>query len=115
MAAAYSWADLVVSRAGAMTIAELTVAGVASVLVPFPYATNDHQTRNAQFVSERGAAILLAQQEFEVYSLVKIFQKLEIATQHRLRIQQMAQAASELGKKDAVKLVAKYCMEAIHA
>ncbi|TZF83426.1 undecaprenyldiphospho-muramoylpentapeptide beta-N-acetylglucosaminyltransferase, partial [Lysobacter lacus] len=61
MAAAYAWADLVVCRAGALTLAELCAVGVASVLVPFPQATDDHQTKNAQFLVERGAARLLPQ------------------------------------------------------
>ncbi|MDR1076816.1 MAG: undecaprenyldiphospho-muramoylpentapeptide beta-N-acetylglucosaminyltransferase [Xanthomonadaceae bacterium] len=61
MAAAYGWADLVVCRAGASTLAELCAAGVGSVLVPFPQAVDDHQTRNAEYLSERGAALLLPQ------------------------------------------------------
>jgi hypothetical protein len=56
MAAAYGWADLVVCRAGALTLAELCAAGVGSVLVPFPQAVDDHQTRNAEYLVERGAA-----------------------------------------------------------
>lgn len=61
MAGAYAWADLVVCRAGALTLAELCAAGVASVLVPFPQAVDDHQTKNAQYLVERDAARLLPQ------------------------------------------------------
>jgi UDP-N-acetylglucosamine--N-acetylmuramyl-(pentapeptide) pyrophosphoryl-undecaprenol N-acetylglucosamine transferase len=63
MAARYAQADLVICRAGALTVAELAAAGVASVLVPFPHAVDDHQTGNARFLSEAGAAILLPQKE----------------------------------------------------
>src|SRR5690606_4375179 len=61
MADAYAWADLVVCRAGALTLAELCAVGVGSVLVPFPQAVDDHQTRNARYLVDRGAALLLPQ------------------------------------------------------
>lgn len=115
MAGAYGWTDLVVSRAGAMTVAELTAVGVAAVLVPFPYATNDHQTRNAQYMSENGAAFLLPQQDLNNDSLLEIFRNLEVQTHSRNRILEMACAARALGRPDAVNVVAQQCMEAIHA
>jgi len=61
MAAAYEWADLVICRAGAATVAEIAAAGIASVLIPFAYAVDDHQTRNAEYLAEAGAAIILDQ------------------------------------------------------
>ena len=61
MAEAYAWADVVVCRAGALTLAELCAVGVGSVLVPFPQAVDDHQTRNARYLVDRGAALLLPQ------------------------------------------------------
>jgi len=61
MAAAYAEADLVVCRAGATTVAEIAVAGVASILVPFPHAVDDHQTVNARFLADAGAAVLAPQ------------------------------------------------------
>ena len=61
MAAAYAWADVVICRAGALTLAELCAAGVGSLLVPFPQAVDDHQTKNAQYLVDRGAAHLLPQ------------------------------------------------------
>jgi UDP-N-acetylglucosamine--N-acetylmuramyl-(pentapeptide) pyrophosphoryl-undecaprenol N-acetylglucosamine transferase len=61
MAAAYGWADLVIGRAGALTIAELCAAGVGSILVPFPGAVDDHQARNAEFLSERGGGVWMRQ------------------------------------------------------
>src|SRR3546814_13455035 len=59
MAGAYAWADLVICRSGALTLAELCAVGVASVLVPYPHAVDDHQTRNAEFLVEQSAAVLL--------------------------------------------------------
>ena len=63
MAEAYGWADLVLARSGALTVAELAAAGVGAVLVPFPAAVDDHQTRNAAFLVDAGAATLLPQSE----------------------------------------------------
>jgi UDP-N-acetylglucosamine--N-acetylmuramyl-(pentapeptide) pyrophosphoryl-undecaprenol N-acetylglucosamine transferase len=64
MAAAYAWADLVVCRAGALTVSELAAAGLPAVLVPFPGAVDDHQTRNAAYLVDQGAAALVPQPEF---------------------------------------------------
>lgn len=72
MAAALSWADLVVCRAGALTLAELAVVGVASILVPFPFAVDDHQTHNARFLADAGAALLLPQTQFNATSLAEL-------------------------------------------
>lgn len=69
MAAAYAWADVVVCRAGALTIAELAAAGLSAVLVPFPGAVDDHQTRNAQHLVAVGAAVLIPQAEFSAQRL----------------------------------------------
>ena len=69
MAGAYEWADLVICRAGALTVAELAAAGVASILVPFPHAVDDHQTANARFLANAGAAILLPQNELSAEKL----------------------------------------------
>ena len=63
VAAAYQWADLVLCRAGATSVAELAVAGKPAVLVPFPYATHDHQTYNAQVMVDQGAALLVAEKD----------------------------------------------------
>ena len=64
MAGAYAWADLVICRAGALTIAELTAAGLGAILVPFPYAVDDHQARNAESFSSGGAGIVIPEHEF---------------------------------------------------
>ena len=106
MAQQYAQADVVICRAGALTIAELAAAGVASVLVPFPFAVDDHQTQNARFLSEQGAAILLPQTELSAERLAQLLCELT-----RERLLAMAQAARSLAKADATAQVAKVCME----
>jgi hypothetical protein len=64
MAEAYAWADLVICRGGALTVSELAAAGVASILVPYPHSVDDHQTRNAQFLAQVQAAIVMPQGQF---------------------------------------------------
>jgi UDP-N-acetylglucosamine--N-acetylmuramyl-(pentapeptide) pyrophosphoryl-undecaprenol N-acetylglucosamine transferase len=104
MAQQYAQADVVICRAGALTIAELAAAGVASVLVPFPFAVDDHQTHNARFLSEQGAAILLPQQELSAEKLARLMRDLS-----RERLSVMAQAARSLAKPDATRQVAQIC------
>ena len=72
MAGAYAWADLVVCRAGASTVAELATAGVASVLVPFPYAVDDHQTANAGALVKVGAAELIQERDLSAQRLADL-------------------------------------------
>jgi UDP-N-acetylglucosamine--N-acetylmuramyl-(pentapeptide) pyrophosphoryl-undecaprenol N-acetylglucosamine transferase len=105
MAGAYEWADLVICRAGALTIAELSASGSASILVPFPQAVDDHQTANARFLANAGAAILLPQPELtaEKLSLMR--------TLSRGQLQQMAEKARALAKPDATAVVAGVCMD----
>ncbi|RLJ67762.1 undecaprenyldiphospho-muramoylpentapeptide beta-N-acetylglucosaminyltransferase [Sulfurisoma sediminicola] len=105
MAAAYAWADLVICRAGALTVAELAAAGVASILVPFPHAVDDHQTGNARFLANAGAAILLPQAELTPETLALI------RNMNRDQLQQMAEKARELAKPDATTAVANACKE----
>jgi len=106
MAQQYANADVVICRAGALTIAELAAAGVASVLVPFPHAVDDHQTYNARFLSEQGAALLLPQTELNAEKLAQLLREM---TSEKLLA--MAQAARNLAKPDATAQVAKVCME----
>ena len=106
MAQQYAQADVVICRAGALTIAELAAAGVASVLVPFPFAVDDHQTRNARFLSEQGAAILLPQKEWSAEKLAQLLRELT-----REKLLAMAQAARSLAKPDATAQVAQICAE----
>src|SRR5918911_4560554 len=77
MARAYSEADLVICRAGAVTIAELSAGGMASILVPFPHAVDDHQTANARFLADKGAAILLPQSELTAERLAALIAGLD--------------------------------------
>jgi len=105
MAGAYAWADLVICRAGALTIAELAAAGVASILVPFPHAVDDHQTGNARFLANAGAAILLPQAELTPETLALI------RNMDRDQLLQMAEKARELAKPDAAAAVANACKE----
>jgi UDP-N-acetylglucosamine--N-acetylmuramyl-(pentapeptide) pyrophosphoryl-undecaprenol N-acetylglucosamine transferase len=106
MARRYAEADLVICRAGAITVAELSAGGVASVLVPFPHAVDDHQSANARFLSERGAALLLPQAELAPEKLAATLRALD-----RPRLLEMARRARGLGKPDAARLVAARCME----
>ena len=112
MAAAYAWADLVVCRAGAMTVAELAAAGVASILVPFARAADDHQTVNARFLEEREAAVLLPQ---AVFSAARLTALLTSFTDNRTLLARMAAKARACAIPDATAAVAQLCREAAHA
>lgn len=111
MAEAYAWADLVICRSGAMTISELSVAGLAAILVPFPFAVDDHQTANARLLQAAGAAQLLPQSEMTTDTLAKQLQN--ILQQGRGQLLKMAQAAHHLGQPDATRVVAQHCLELI--
>ena len=102
MAAAYAWADLVVCRAGALTLAELCAAGVGSVLVPFPQAVDDHQTRNAEYLVEHGAALLLPQGANLALELRTVLTTLSADPTRRL---EMAESARALARPDAAQRV----------
>lgn len=112
MAAAYSWADIVLCRAGALTIAELCAVGIASILVPFPSAVDDHQTANARFLSGLGAAILLPETELEKNKLVEILTQLSHA---REQLARMACAARKLARPEATRIVGEICMGGAYA
>lgn len=103
----YDWADVVICRAGAMTVAELAAAGVASVLVPYPHAVDDHQTFNARYLSDKSAAILIQQKDLTVEKLVDVLRSLD-----REKTMQMANIARALGKPESTELVADACVEA---
>ena len=105
MAGAYEWADLVICRSGALTVAELAAAGVASILVPFPHAVDDHQTGNARFLVNVGGAFLLPQGELtpEAIALIRNYS--------RGQLLEMAEKARSLAKPDAREEVANICAE----
>jgi UDP-N-acetylglucosamine--N-acetylmuramyl-(pentapeptide) pyrophosphoryl-undecaprenol N-acetylglucosamine transferase len=106
MAKRYAEADVVICRAGAVTVAELSAAGMASVLVPFPHAVDDHQSANARFLSERGAAILVPQETLDAQRLAALIGSLD-----REKLLEMAKKARALGKPDAARVVAERCMQ----
>jgi UDP-N-acetylglucosamine--N-acetylmuramyl-(pentapeptide) pyrophosphoryl-undecaprenol N-acetylglucosamine transferase len=112
VAGAYGWADLVVSRAGALTISELAVAGVASVLVPFPHAVDDHQTRNGLYLVNAHAAVLIDQSELNATRLGGLLAEFHGA---RERLLSMAVAARRLGIPTATRQVSDCCVELAHA
>ena len=105
MAGAYEWADLVICRAGALTVAELAAAGVASILVPYPHAVDDHQTGNAKFLVNVGGAFLLPQNEMtpEAIALIRNY--------GRGQLLEMAEKARSLARPDATADVAALCGE----
>ena len=105
MAGAYEWADLVICRAGALTVAELAAAGVASILVPYPHAVDDHQTGNARFLVNVGGAFLLPQTDMNPDSIALI------RNYARGQLQEMAEKARSLAKPDATADVAALCGE----
>ena len=108
MAEAYAWADLVVCRAGALTLAELCAAGVGAVLVPFPAAVDDHQTRNAEYLAERGAAVIVPEGEAFAERLLSSLQPLLAEAGARLA---MAEAARAAARPDAAARVADLVLE----
>jgi len=110
MAAAYAAADLVVSRSGALTVAELAAAGVASILVPFPAAVDDHQACNAAWLADAGAARVLVERGLTAARLADELGALLSAG--RAQLLAMAQAARSVAITDAAERVAALCLEA---
>ena len=108
MAAAYAWADLVVCRAGASTLAELCAVGIGSVLVPFAAAVDDHQTRNAEYLVDNGAALLLRQDAQLAANLQPLLRDLLADPARRLA---MARAARALARPDAAARIADVVLE----
>ena len=107
MAAAYGWADLVLCRAGALTVAELMAVGIGAILVPLPHAIDDHQTRNAQWLAEQHAAVLLPQSELTPERLLALWAELAVT---RDALCALAKKAHALAKPDASRQVADCCL-----
>jgi len=107
MATRYGEADLVICRAGALTVSELAAAGVASILVPFPFAVDDHQTHNAAFLADAGAAVLIQQRDLTARSLADLLLGFT-----RARLLEMAERARSLAKPGATDTVANVCAAA---
>jgi UDP-N-acetylglucosamine--N-acetylmuramyl-(pentapeptide) pyrophosphoryl-undecaprenol N-acetylglucosamine transferase len=108
MAAAYGWADLVICRAGALTVSELAAAGVGAILVPFPAATDDHQTRNAAILVDDGAAVMIAEHDL---SSERLAAELVRLCDGRGRLLAMAERARALAKPRATQDLADACVE----
>lgn len=105
MADAYSWADLVICRSGALTVAELAAAGVASLLIPYPFAVDDHQTKNGQWLVKVGGAILIPQANFNAKQLAGLLNELNC---NRQRLKDMAIAARSAAIIDATNKIAEF-------
>ena len=112
MAAAYAWADLVLCRAGALTVAELAISGRPAVLVPLPHAIDDHQTANARSLTGSGGGLLLPQGEMNARSLAELLGELLAAP---ARLADMAAASFAAGIPDAAARVGDCCEELMHA
>lgn len=108
MAASYAWADLVICRSGALTVCELAAAGVASLLVPYPHAVDDHQTRNGEYLSHNGAALLVQQSNLTPTLLADLVLQ-QMSTRDQLKT--MAIKARGLAMNDATGKVVRACME----
>ncbi|MFT6635378.1 undecaprenyldiphospho-muramoylpentapeptide beta-N-acetylglucosaminyltransferase [Alcanivorax sp.] len=107
MAEAYGWADLVICRAGALTVAEVAAAGVAAMFVPLPSAVDDHQTLNARWLSERGAALLLPQRDLGAASLAGTLKPVA----ERGLLAQIAERSREQAMADSAERAATLCEE----
>jgi UDP-N-acetylglucosamine--N-acetylmuramyl-(pentapeptide) pyrophosphoryl-undecaprenol N-acetylglucosamine transferase len=126
MAQAYAWADLVLCRAGAMTVSELAAVGVGAILVPYPHAVDDHQTANARWLADAGAAILIQQPRLTAANLADCLRRLwtDAATdagddapamcRERQRLLAMALKARALARSDATQQVVSACLEVAH-
>jgi len=104
MAEAYGWADLVICRAGALTVSELAAVGVGSILVPFPHAVDDHQNHNAQYLVQEGAAVLIADRDVTAERLADELQRLCAG---RGKLLAMAERARLLAKPNAAEELAQ--------
>ncbi len=109
MADAYAWADIVVARAGALTVAELCAAGVGAVLVPFPYATDDHQARNAEHFAAAGAGHVISQSVLSPAVLAEVLQPL---LSDRAELLRLAANARATARPDAARMLAEACLHA---
>ena len=108
MAEAYQWADVVICRAGALTVSELAMVAKPAIFVPLPHAVDDHQTKNAMYLVDRGAAKLIPQSDFNGTSLAQMINSLFISDKV---VQSMSKAAHDAAHADATRQVAKACME----
>lgn len=112
MAGAYAWADLIICRAGALTLAEVTLVGLPAILVPYPYAVDDHQTRNAAVLADHGGGILLPQSELTPERLATCLSQLAQAPE---RLAEMALKARSLARADSAQAIVNLCEEVMRS
>lgn len=111
MGIAYQWADLVICRAGALTISELAQMGVPSILIPYPYAVDDHQTFNARFLADKGGAIFLPQTELTVEELAMLVNQL---IDNPTRLQKMSEITKSCATPTAVQQIIEICLKVMN-
>lgn len=111
VAQAYAWADLVVCRAGALTVSELAVIGRAAFLLPLPHAIDDHQTKNAEFLAQHQAAVVLPQRTTTAQDLAA---QLTEVFMHSHKLIEMAQQARNVAQPNATQQVVNACLEVVH-
>lgn len=105
IASVYQWADMVICRAGAMTVSEVAAAGLPAVFIPLPHAIDDHQTANARYLVDAGAGLLIPQNELNDVSLLMAIREIKSS------LEKMSKAAMNKAKLDAAKVVANVCIE----
>jgi UDP-N-acetylglucosamine--N-acetylmuramyl-(pentapeptide) pyrophosphoryl-undecaprenol N-acetylglucosamine transferase len=108
MARAYGWADLAVCRAGALTVSELAAAGLGAVMIPFPAAVDDHQTRNAEFLVRAGAGLIVQESDLSAASLAAVLEPLLADSQRR---REMAEAARSAARPEALETIVSMCLD----
>jgi len=104
---AYAWADIVICRAGALTVSELACAGVASILIPYPYAVDDHQTKNAEFLAQEGAAFIMQEKHLLPEKLAE--QLFQLA-KYRQKLLLMAKQARQIFVGNAAERIVENCL-----
>jgi len=107
MAKVYAWADLVICRAGALTVAELCAAGVPALFVPYPAAVDDHQTANARPMADAGAAAIIQESDLSADQLAAVLREW---LQSRDKLMQRAQTARSLAKPNALQRITELCL-----
>ncbi len=112
MAEAYAWADLVIARAGAATVSELAAVGLPSILIPYPHAVDDHQTKNAHYLGQKGAAQVIDQKHLTVHYLEEL---LALKFKERAALIAMAEAAYALGQREATQTIITECLGVLSA
>jgi UDP-N-acetylglucosamine--N-acetylmuramyl-(pentapeptide) pyrophosphoryl-undecaprenol N-acetylglucosamine transferase len=111
MAEAYAAHDVVICRAGALTVAELACAGMASILVPYPYAVDDHQTRNAEVLVMQQAAVLVPQKRFTADHLLAVLEEITAVPE---RLQEMGENARKVAVQSSTKHIVRHCQELLN-